>query len=139
MRSAKNEDLELNSVFHEEKGGSGKMLIHYTDDIKEQISIGKRVVSEKPLIYSDPTIEVIKKHIAKINGEGIISPIDPEVAFYRSIYDYWAYGSDIREEFYYDFFKKNHQEKNEYVTFRNRFWYVDHLNEKKDRVLLDDK
>ncbi len=59
---------------------------------------------------------------------------------YISIYDYWMYGVNLKEDFFYHFHTKTHEEKNSYVTFRNRFLYTHHLNDEQYAFdLLEDK
>ena len=64
---------------------------------------------------------------------------DKEQALFRSVYDYWTYGNSINEEFYLGFRQKTHKEKQSYLTFRSRFLFVDYLNPKQNRSILDDK
>lgn len=115
------------------------MLLKITDDPLKQCEIGRTIVAEKPDVYSERIVNPILTHIEKMNGGGYITPVDKDSAFYRSVYDYWVYGSNIREEFYYNFFNKKHDEKIGYITFRSRFLYIDYLNKKEDRWILDDK
>jgi len=115
------------------------MNITFTDIIDEQIEIGRRIVAEHAEIYTENTVNIIKTHISKMIREGVAALSDEENLFYRSVYFYWAYGTNVGETFYYDFYAKSHSECVEYVTFRNRFWYVRYLNNKQDCQLLDDK
>lgn len=46
---------------------------------------------------------------------------------YCSIYDYWVYGNNIEEEFFYGFYKKKHAEKSTYMTNRVKNVYADYL------------
>lgn len=115
------------------------MEIYFTDVARDQEAIGYKIVSEKENIYTQNMVDSIRNHIKKMNQRGIKISGDEDSVFYRSVYNYWAHGVDIRECFYYDFFFKSTAEKQQYVTFRNRFWYVDYLNKRDQRYLLDDK
>ena len=70
---------------------------------------------------------------------GGITDLSKAQIFYKSIYDYWVYGNSCDEEFYYDFIHKTHAEKQEYMTFRLREKYCQHINRKEDAELFVDK
>lgn len=53
---------------------------------------------------------------------------EKENFFFHSIYDYWVYGNNIREEKFYSFYEKSDKERSEYIMFRNRFNYYHFLN-----------
>ena len=100
------------------------------------ISIGRELANAKSQLYNqmgEVIYNSIKRNLPNIADD------EAENIYYRSIYDYWVYGSRIDEWFLYRFFEKNHQQKNEYVTTRRKFQYVNYLNSKEDRYLLDDK
>jgi hypothetical protein len=48
-------------------------------------------------------------------------------------------GNNISEEFYYDFLSKTYEEKNKFLTMRNRSLYTNYLNDKKNAHILDNK
>ena len=112
-----------------------KLII--TENSKEMITLGKEIFNEKSSVYNDRMINIIAKSINKNMPNATDS--EKEDMFYRSIYDYWTYGNNIDEEFYFYFYKKSHEEKSLYLTQRNRFLYIYHLNKKEDASLLNDK
>lgn len=110
--------------------------IYITENISDMISIGRELANAKSQIYNQwggVIYDVIKRNFPSITKE------EADNLYYRSIYDYWVYGSRIDEWFLYKFFGKSHQEKDEYVTTRRKFQYVNYLNNKNDRYLLDNK
>ncbi len=109
-----------------------------TDDRDEMESLGRQIVTANPDIYTDRVVGVIRGHIAKMMPNAPAE--DKENIFYRSVYDYWAYGSLIMEEFAYNFFSKTHAQKKEYITKKNFSPYYNHLNDLKvARNLLANK
>ena len=67
----------------------------------------------------------LRNRIAK---EPVVHSIEKLDEFlFCSIYDYWTYGNNIDEEFYYHFYDKTHIEKSSYMTNRVRLVYMDHL------------
>jgi hypothetical protein len=71
----------------------------------------------------------------------------PDIAGGRSIeeifaiatYDYWQYGIGPTEEFYHEQLGASHERKRQYITFRERFNYIDYLNKEEDMHLLRNK
>jgi len=111
--------------------------IEITDNNAEMIEIGKAIMEEKSNIYTDRIVDTIK---AKINKQmPSADDKEKEEALYLSIYDYWVYGNNIGEEFYLYFRDKTHEEKNKYMTFRNRYLYTLYLNKDADHSILQDK
>ncbi len=109
-----------------------------TENRKEMIEIGRKIFSSKPDTYRPIIIEGMKKHIDRIMPTA--SNEQKDNVFYQSIYDFWVYGTNIGEEFFYGFLNKSHAEKAEYITFRTRLIYAGHLNNKElAHKLLDDK
>lgn len=100
--------------------------LSYTSDAELMVAYGKEIFKEKSDIYTETIIQdiydVINRWMPKASSE------EKDNLFYRSIYDYWVYGNSIKEEFYYDFVHKTHEEKMEYLTFRTRFLYYNYLN-----------
>lgn len=100
----------------------------FTDDPVQMEKIGKSIVAQEPQIYTDKMKNAILKQIeSSVNG---ITDAEKESLFYRSIYDYWAYGFTIDQEFLYDLPNKTHEEKNEYLSEQGRFVYLFHMNDK---------
>lgn len=115
------------------------MDLKITNDIAEMIEIGRRIVDEKPNIYTPQMKDSIYKAIDGFSAEQGITDYSREQLFYKSIYDYWVYGASCDEEFYYDFVHKSHDEKQEYMTFRLREKYCRHINRREDAELFVDK
>lgn len=111
--------------------------IFITDKSDEMVRIGREIWNEKASVYDERMMSIIMSTINK-NMKNV-SKEEKEDALYQSIYDYWVYGNNIAEEFYFNFRTKTHDEKKKYITFRNRYLYYDYLNEKKDAHMLKDK
>lgn len=120
-----------------EKGKKNMDEIRITDDPKEMVSIGRNIVSEIQNVYSDKTLSVICRTIEKYRPKA--NEREKEDFFFRSIYDFWAYGAETKEWFYYAFDKKSSEEKQHFLTGRNRLLYMYHLNKREDEHLLKDK
>lgn len=56
------------------------------------------------------------------------TPEEKEALVYRAIYDWWAFGANVDEEFYYGFYHKTVAEKEEYMVDNMRSVYVEHLD-----------
>ena len=100
-------------------------------------ALGRQIVREKPDIYTEKICDTLYWVIDSFLPEG--TSAEKEQAFFQSVYDYWTYGNNINEEFYLGFRQKTHREKQTYLTFRSRFFFVDYLNPKQNRAVLDDK
>lgn len=111
--------------------------IKITDNFHEAVEIGKDLFKEKSNIYTDALIASIYDIIGK-NMPGL-SKEDKDRMFYHSIYDYWVYGAVIGEEFYFNFYKLNDEEKRKYITTREKVLFVNHLNKSEDKYILQDK
>lgn len=111
--------------------------IEITNDREKMISIGKRICEEKASLYDNRMRKLILDDMSKYVPN--ISEAEKERFFYQSVYDYWVYGSSIKQFFFYGFYHKSHEEKNEYLTQRNRLPYIYYLNRKEDSYLLEDK
>lgn len=111
--------------------------IKITNDRNEMCAIGRTLFQEKRDIYTAAMVNGIKTTIQ--NSMPNSTDAEREKMFYCSIYDYWVYGNNISEEFYYHFDKLTHEEKKEYITFRERYDYIFHLNKKEDVPLLKGK
>lgn len=113
------------------------MNIYITDDKAKMIEIGKEICLTKKEVYNSKMINSIYNTINSVLPTATKEEIDE--VFYLSIYDYWVYGNNIGEEFFYNFYNKNHLQKSSYITFRNRFLYIWHLNNKTDAHILNNK
>lgn len=110
-----------------------------TDDKSIQIKIGKELYLSKPNLYNDNMVSLMYEAIDKNVVGNEYKGLSKEDIFYISIYDYWVVGNNVSEEFYYNFLSKTYEEKNEFLTMRNRSLYINHLNNKEDAHLLDNK
>lgn len=112
----------------------------FTDDPMEMIELGHRIMQDLSDIYTPLMIE---KMYADINDYiPNESSKRKEQILYRAIYDYWAYGSNVSQEFYLHFGEFSHREKKEYLVGRLRNIYIDHLNNgggEEMKSLLGDK
>ena len=113
------------------------MIIEITDNPKEQMEIGKQIFNSNRIIYNSKTIEKLEKAI--LNHMPNADDRERKSMFFRSIYDYWLYGNNVDEEFFYHFYQKTHTEKITYLTYQNRMPYYDYLNEEKDAHFLNNK
>ncbi len=111
--------------------------IKITDNREEMVQIGKKIVELKLEIYTDRMQQIIMATID--SNMPAATTKEKQEMFYQSVYDYWMYGFNISEEFYYDVGHKTHVEKLAYINNKNRLVYINHLNDKKDAYLLDDK
>ena len=111
--------------------------IKITSVKSEMAEIGKNIIEEKSEIYTEDFINILLETIDKNLPEA--SDTERLNALYCSIYDYWVYGNNISEEFYYQFPRKSHEEKKVYLTQRNKFVYFWHLSKKEDAYLLENK
>ncbi len=112
------------------------MELKKTDNIKEQIRIGKKIVSEHLNVYSDKTIEAISQIINRLKGNVRLSS---EEILYISIYDYWLYGFTTEEIFYLSLLDKTESEKEEYISHMGRINYMHYLNNSEDEHFLTNK
>lgn len=96
-----------------------------TNDKKKMEEIGRRIAKEKIKIYTPLMIRKLEERIWKERKD--LSQKEFESLLYCSIYDYWVYGNNIDEEFYYRFYEKTHQEKITYMTNRVRLVYMDYM------------
>ncbi len=96
-----------------------------TENKNEMSEIGRQIANEHKDIY---TPLMLSKILAKIEAElPEKSCEEKEIIMYISIYDFWVYGNNIDEEFYYNFYEKTHEEKKSYMTYRILTLYVDYL------------
>lgn len=105
-----------------------------TDDMEEIKKIAQTIVENSPSKYKPARVDAIKSIIlARMNN---ISNQDVEDVFLRSVYDYWAYGIKIEEEFYYGLLDKSHEERKKYITYMEHIIYAFKLNNRERRDLL---
>ena len=97
-----------------------------TDDRAEMESLGRRIAKEHSDIYTPALMEKmyqgVERHIPAAGKE------EKETMVYRSIYDFWAHGCFVDEEFFLQFYKKTDAEKREYLVGNFRDVYINHLN-----------
>ena len=114
-----------------------KSDLKITENVADMIEMGGCLFSSRPDLYSDR----LQKQIRDTINIYIPTATDDEKKnmFYRSIYDYWVYGNNIVEEFMYKFYEKTHEEKNQWITCRNRFQYINRLNRDKNDKFYNNK
>jgi len=109
--------------------------IKITDDAEEMLALGRQIVAENPVRYSSAMIQgLVDKYREFISDEAEL-----RAQLFRAIYSQVVYGTSITEYGYYDFAKRTHAEKSNYVTWYNRYAYLAFLNNAKDVHLLDNK
>lgn len=111
--------------------------IRITDDRNETISIGKQIVENRPEKYPARLMDMMRAFIRSRKPNADDAEI--EDTLYLTVYHYWVYGSSYEECLNYDFEHKTHEEKSEYMTFRLRLLYIEHLSNKHDKHLLFNK
>jgi len=117
------------------------MKLYASEDEAYQIRTGHEIIEAYPEIYKSWVIEDIKQNLQQH------ADIRPDIAGGRSLenifaiatYDYWQYGIGTTEEFYNELLGATDEKKRQYLTFRGRFDYIDHLNKKEDLHLLSNK
>ena len=117
------------------------MRLYASEDEAYQIRTGHEIVAAYPEIYKSWVIEDIKLNLQQH------ADIRPDIAGGRSLedifaiatYDYWQYGIGTTEEFYHEQLGASDEKKRQYITFRERFNYIDYLNKKEDMHLLRNK
>lgn len=117
------------------------MRLYASEDEAYQIRTGHEIVAAYPEIYKSWVIEDIKQNLQQH------ADIRPDIAGGRSLedifaiatYDYWQYGIGTAEEFFCELIGATDEKKRQYLTFRGRFDYIDHLNKKEDTHLLRNK
>ena len=117
------------------------MKLYASEDEAYQIRTGHEIIEAYPEIYKSWVIEDIKQNLQQH------ADIRPDIAGGRSLenifaiatYDYWQYGIGTAEEFFCELIGATDEKKRQYLTFRGRFDYIDHLNKKEDTHLLRNK
>lgn len=111
--------------------------IKITDDFEEQIAIGKKIYKQHPEQYTKRRMLSLKNDLDRIFPQ--TSDDRKMTIFYNSVYNYWVYGNNLRENIFYGFQNKSHEEKKKYITFRNRFRIYSFLNNKNDENIFKRK
>ena len=117
------------------------MKLYASEDEAYQIRTGREIVAAYPEIYNPWVVDHIKQQLE------LRAKIRPDIAGGRSIedifaiatYDYWQYGIGTTEEFYHEQLGASDKHKREYLTYRERFNYIDYLNKEEDLHLLRNK
>lgn len=113
------------------------MIIDYfklTNDAAEIRSIAERLVAEvyvcekagNKRLYTPLMLKKMRERIQHYAPDS--SPEAQEELLYRFIYDYWAFGCTVDEEYYLNLVNKTAEEKREYMVSQCRGLYVRHLN-----------
>lgn len=116
--------------------GKKTMNIITTDNHREQVECGQKIVKEHPDIYTERVIQGIDKIIKNYHLPAGISEND---AFYISIYYYWRYGFVTKEVFAYDLLTKSQDLAASYISHMDRLNYTRHLNKSEDEHFLSNK
>ena len=117
------------------------MKLYASEDEAYQIRTGHEIVAAYPEIYNPWVVDHIKQQLE------LRAKTRPDIAGGRSIedifaiatYDYWQYGIGTAEEFFCELLGATDEKKRQYLTFRGRFDYIDHLNKKEDMHILRNK
>lgn len=119
--------------------GAIEKMLKPTNDINEQIEIGKKLVvayDETMVTFINGIIEKAwKQNDCKLFG-GIL---DKEGMFYKSAYDYWMYGFRPDQQFYYRLWEKSHEEKSTFLSEMKEMIYDARCNKMDDFHYLEDK
>lgn len=105
-----------------------------TDDKTEIRAIAERLVAEvhvrdkngTKLLYTPSMLQKMLDSIRHYAPDR--SPEEQDEMLYHFIYDYWAFGCTVDEEFYLGLVSKTAEEKREYMLALYRHKYVQHLN-----------
>ena len=117
------------------------MKLYASEDEAYQIRIGHEIVSAYPEIYNPWVVGHIKQQLelSAKTRPGIAGGRSIDEIFAIATYDYWQYGIGTAEEFYNELLGAADAKKRQYLTYRGRFDYIDHLNKKEDLHLLRNK
>ena len=115
----------------------GVLNLALTNDKDEIKTIAKEILQGFPSKYKPERVAAIKSTIRSRLRD--ISEDEVNDIFLKSVYDYWAYGIKIEEEFYYDLLNKSHEERKEYITYMEHIIYAFKLNNREHRDLLYNK
>ncbi len=117
------------------------MKLYASEDEAYQIRIGHEIVAAYPELYNPWTIQDIKQKLeaCALSRPDLTGGRSLDDIFAIATYDYWQYGIGPTEEFYHEHLGAPHEKKCQYITFRNRFNYIDYLNKEEDMHLLRNK
>ncbi len=107
---------------------------YYTDDVDEMIRFGKVIYDNSPKRYPSQLVERMKhtiRHWLPNSTDGEVNDL-----VYRSIYDFWAYGAKIEEEFFFDLLNKTHDEKKEFINYMEHIVYAFKINNREHKDIL---
>ncbi len=104
-----------------------KQFLRISNDHLEMRRIGEDIWNANPEVYNDRRRALLNQMLNEEMPSA--SDKEKEEMLYISIYDYWMYGANLKEVFSLHFMEKTHEEKMEYLTFRNRFLYMAQLND----------
>lgn len=79
------------------------MKLQKTDDLDEQIAMGKEIVLRHPELYGG---ELSQNYLRIINRIKRDIPYDTETLFYIATYNYWMYGFNTKEVKIYETIRK---------------------------------
>lgn len=113
------------------------MNLTFTNNEKEMINSAKSIIKEKQQIYNANVVNEIKQSLANHFKGSSKAELDNH--FYKSVYNYWAYGCSVDEYFYLNFCKLSHAEKIKYITHKKRLNLIYQVNNVKKRYICDDK
>lgn len=113
------------------------MSYEWSTGAKRSIEEGKRIYANHPEQYTENRMRAFWTDLSKIFPTA--DDQKKEEAFYHSVYDYWMFGNNLREDFFYNFPEKTDKEKSEYITFRNRFNYFRFLNDQDAEITFKKK
>ena len=97
------------------------MALHKTDDLKEQIEMGKEIVSRHPELYGGGLSQDYLEIINRLKGD---KPFTTEELFCIATYNYWMYGFNTKEVFNFDLLDKSEAEKEDYISYMDRLNYT---------------
>lgn len=100
-----------------------------TDDPAEQIRIGQDLEALRPDVYNEREKTILNRIYQQILPD--VSADERAKTHYHCVYDYWMYGANIKEVLNFRFPEKTHEEKQTYITMRNRYLFYQHMNDVK--------
>ena len=117
------------------------MTLYASEDEAYQVRTGHEIVTAYPELYNPWTIQDIKQKLEACaqSRPDLTGGRSIEDIFAIATYDYWQYGIGPTEEFYHEQLGASHEKKRQYITFRERFNYIDYLNKEEDMHLLRNK
>jgi len=111
--------------------------IEITDNIENMIIIGKKLLELPPKEYQENFLPYVTQKIGKYVPN--LSEEDRKVVLYRYLYDYWVYGINIKEYFYYGFSYFSGKKKETFLGESGLNVYWNALNSKEDAFFVDNK